>query len=179
MIALDRMSDDDARAALTRCCGARAWVDAMLAARPFGSAEAAMSAARKSFSEMEDADHLEAFSHHPRIGEDLGELRKRFAGTASLSEREQASVSAASEETLEALREINRAYFERYGFIFIVCASGKTADEMLGLCRARMNHGRDEELRIAAAEQIQIAELRLAALLTDERPTHERPTEEP
>jgi OHCU decarboxylase len=83
-----------------------------------------------------------------------------------LAAREQAGVSKASEETLRALAEGNRAYEERFGFIFIVCATGKGADEMLGLLRERLPHARDEELVIAAQEQAKITRLRLEKLLS-------------
>jgi 2-oxo-4-hydroxy-4-carboxy-5-ureidoimidazoline decarboxylase len=91
-------------------------------------------------------------------------LRERFAATAELSEREQAAVAGSDEATLIALREGNRLYKERFGFLFIVCASGKTAAEMLELLRVRSKNEPDVELRIAAAEQYAITRLRLEKL---------------
>ena len=110
---------------------------------------------------MDSADILEAFEHHPRIGADIEALRKKFAATASLSESEQASVVHASEQTLVALRDGNREYEQRYGHIFIVCATGKSAEEMLEFLHARMDNEPENELRIAAAEQAKITQIRL------------------
>ena len=135
----------------------------MMARRPFGSRDALIDAARDEWFELGRGDWLEAFSHHPEIG-DRDSLRQRFARTAHLSEREQAGVGAASEDVLEALAESNREYERRFGYIFIVCASGKSADEMLGLLRQRLSNPPDAEIRIAAGEQAKITELRLLKL---------------
>lgn len=165
--ALDAMSEADARAALIRCCGASRWVEAMLARRPFGSEEALLRNAREAWREMERSDVLEAFEHHPRIGADLDALRDRFTSTKEWSAGEQSSVRSASEETLRALRDGNLAYEERFGHIFIVCATGKSADEMLALLEQRMDHAPDQELAVAAAEQMKITELRLHKIQGD------------
>lgn len=164
MSALDEMAEPEARAALTRCCGASRWVEGMLARRPFGTHERLVEAAREVWATMERDDVLEAFDHHPRIGASIESLRDKFGDTASLSASEQASVQRASEDTLVALRDANLAYESRYGHIFIVCASGKSADEMLAILRGRMSNDEADELAIAAAEQMKITELRLAAL---------------
>src|SRR6185436_1014222 len=103
------------------------------------------------------------FAHHPKIG-DRDSLRQRFARTAHLSEREQAGVDGASENVLEALAEGNREYERRFGHIFIVCASGKSADEMLELLGSRLPNPPDVEIRIAAEEQAKITDLRLKKL---------------
>lgn len=159
--ALDAMGEAEAADALTRCCGASRWVQGMLARRPFGSDEALHQAADEVWATMEKADFLEAFDHHPRIGADLSALREKFATTADWSGGEQASVAEASEETLHALRDGNVAYEQRFGHIFIVCATGKSAAEMLALLEARLPNEPEEELRIAAAEQAKITHLRL------------------
>ena len=161
--ALDSMTEDEARAALARCCGASRWVEAMLARRPLG--RDLVRHAREVWSTMERADVLEAFDHHPRIGADLASLREKFAATREWSASEQGAVTEASEQTLEALRDGNVAYEARYGHIFIVCATGKSAAEMLRLLEARMNNEPAEELALAAAEQMKITELRLEKLL--------------
>jgi 2-oxo-4-hydroxy-4-carboxy-5-ureidoimidazoline decarboxylase len=158
---LNRLSDAEARHALERCCGAARWVDGMLASRPFASPSALLSRADAVWSELEAPDFLEAFSHHPAIGAELGELRRRFAGTAALSESEQAGASGASEATLLRLAEQNRVYRERFGYTFIVCATGKTAQEMLEILEQRLPGTPDAELRLAAAEQAKITRLRL------------------
>lgn len=160
---LDTASDADARALLTRCCGSTRWVDRMLARRPFGSQPALHQAARDVWFALDPSDWQEAFSHHPRIG-DRDALRTRFAATRSLSEREQAGVSGAPDAVLDALAEGNAAYAQRFGFIFIVCATGKSAQEMLGLLRSRIDNDPTREMQIAAAEQAKITELRLNAI---------------
>lgn len=164
MSVLDAMSESDARSALTRCCGATKWVEGVLARRPLG--EQTVEIARDVWAMMERDDILEAFDHHPRIGADVDALRERFAATHELSAGEQAGVAGADEGTLERLRDGNIAYDARYGHIFIVCASGKRADEMLALLEARMDSDPDEELAVAAAEQMKITELRLGSLET-------------
>lgn len=162
-LTLDNASEDDARRMLTACCGVSRWVDRMLARRPFGSAEALLAAARDEWWGLTDADWREAFAHHPRIG-DRDALRARFPATAHLSEREQSGVDGADDDVLDALAEANRAYEARFGYIFIVCATGKTAEEMLALLRERIGNEPADEIRIAAAEQAKITELRLQSL---------------
>lgn len=161
---LDALDEAAARDALTRCCGASRWVNGTLLKRPFGDGAGLLEAARVTWAKMERADVLEAFDHHPRIGADVAKLREKFARTSDWSSGEQASVSEASEAVLTALRDGNVAYEARYGHIFIVCASGKSAAEMLALLQARMDHAPEEELAIAAAEQMKITELRLEKL---------------
>lgn len=162
---LDGMHEAAARDALARCCGASRWVEGMLARRPFGDDASLHAAADQVWAAMTRADILEAFEHHPRIGADLDALRSKFARTASLSASEQAGALAASEAELERLRDGNLAYEARFGHIFIVCATGKSAAQMLALLDARLPNAPDDELRIAAAEQAKITHLRLAGLL--------------
>lgn len=161
---IDVMSPEEAHEALTRCCGAERWVRGMLERRPFGDAGALMRAADEVWASMEEADLLEAFAHHPRIGADMDELKRRFASTSAWASGEQAAARGASEETLRALRDGNLAYEARFGFIFIVCATGKSAEEMLALLRARIDNDRADELRVAAGEQARITRIRLAKL---------------
>lgn len=114
---------------------------------------------------MQRADLLEAFSHHPQIGADLESLRKKFAATATWSAGEQSAINTADEMTLLGLVEWNRDYLAKFGYIFIVCATGKSAAEMLALLRARLPNDLEAELNIAAAEQAKILHLRLDKLL--------------
>lgn len=132
----------------------------MLARRPFGGQDRLRATAREVWFALHELDWLEAFAHHPKIG-DRAELHRRFPQTAQLSATEQRGVDEAGGATLEALAELNRLYEEKFGFIFIVCASGKSAEEMLALLRERMNNDVNRELRIAAEEQAKITELRL------------------
>lgn len=136
----------------------------MLQGRPFASTRALLSEADRVWSELEKQDYLEAFSHHPQIGADLGELEKKFTNTAVWSASEQSGAALAPAETLRALRDANRAYLARFGFIFIVCATGKSAEQMLSFLRERLPNDPDTELRVAAAEQAKITKLRLEKL---------------
>jgi 2-oxo-4-hydroxy-4-carboxy-5-ureidoimidazoline decarboxylase len=135
----------------------------MAARRPFAGAAGLFAAAREVWQGLAREDWLEAFAAHPRIG-DLEALRGKFAATAAWSAGEQAGVAGAAEATLRALAEANRAYEARFGHIFIVCASGKSAEEMLALLERRLNNSAEEELRTAAGEQEKITRLRLEKL---------------
>jgi 2-oxo-4-hydroxy-4-carboxy-5-ureidoimidazoline decarboxylase len=154
------LPESEARAALLRCCGSQRWVDAMLARRPFASMALLFQAATEIEASLTRTDWLEAFGAHPRIG-DLDNLKKKFAATAAWSEGEQAGVAGAADNILQQLADGNRSYEERFGHIFIVCAAGKSAAEMLHLLRERLSNAPDEECRIAAAEQAKITRLRL------------------
>ena len=161
---LNTLSAETAREALSRCCGARAWVEGMLARRPYASRSALFVAAAEVWSALLASDYREAFLHHPEIGENLDDLRQKFAATADWSSAEQSGATGASRATQLALREGNRSYRERFGYSFIVCATGKSADTMLALLQARLDNAPELELGIAAAEQLKITRLRLEKL---------------
>ena len=161
---LNALPPSEARLVLQRCCGAARWVEGMLRRRPFPSAAALLQEAEAVWLELAAADFLEAFSHHPEIGASLDELRRKFAATAQLSLGEQAGAVSASEATLDALRSQNQAYRTRFGYSFIVCATGKTASQMLALLQARLDNAPEVELGVAAAEQAKITRLRLEKL---------------
>jgi len=163
---LNRLSSADARSALERCCGARAWVERMRLRRPFADRAALFAAAEHAADALVRSDWLEAFSHHPRIG-DRESLRARFAATAAWAAEEQQGARAASEEVLAALEQGNHAYEARFGYGFIVCATGRSADEMLAILTARLENDPDLELAIAAQEQRAITRLRLEKLLSE------------
>jgi allantoicase len=162
--ALNRLDSVDRRDVLLRCCGSSRWASRMAAHGPFGSDAELHGLADHLWWDLADGDWLEAFTHHPRIGADVDALRAKFARTAEWSEGEQAGVGGADEATLQALAEGNRAYEERFGFLFIVCATGKTAAQMLALLRERLGNEPEAELRIAAGEQAKITHLRLEKL---------------
>lgn len=162
---LNAKTDDELCEALARCCGADNWVKGIVAFRPFASAEDLHAKAKKVYRGLETADYLEAFSHHPKIGGDLAKLREKFATTADWSSGEQSSVNEASEDVLKRLAAGNDAYYEKFGYIFIVCATGKSAAEMLALLEARLPNDPADEIKIAAGEQEKILEIRLNKLL--------------
>jgi 2-oxo-4-hydroxy-4-carboxy-5-ureidoimidazoline decarboxylase len=136
----------------------------MEARRPFADTNALLASADEVWAGLGPADWKEAFAHHPRIG-DKQALRERFAATRQWAAGEQAGVSGASEAALDALAEGNRDYESRFGHIFIVCATGKTAEEMLALLRERLGNDPEIEERIAAGEQAKITRIRLEKLL--------------
>jgi len=161
---LNRLGADEARAALLDCCGSTRWAAEVAALRPFWDVGQLLSIAGRIWRELGREDWLEAFRAHPKIGEskpaaEAGEAARRW------SEGEQSGARDAAAETLAALAEGNREYEERFGFIFIVRAAGRTAEEMLGLLRARLGNDPETELRVAAEEQWRITELRLKKFL--------------
>jgi 2-oxo-4-hydroxy-4-carboxy-5-ureidoimidazoline decarboxylase len=163
---LNALPDEAAGLALARCCGAQAWVAGMRAARPFRDRAGLFEAADRVAAGLGRSDWLEAFAHHPRI-DDRETQARRFAATATWAGDEQGRVAGAATTTLDALAEGNRAYEERFGYIFIVCATGKSAEEMLAMLRARLGNEPEAELAIAAREQRAITRLRLEKLLEE------------
>jgi allantoicase len=153
-----------AEAAIRQCCGSSSWVKSMMNARPFGSAQAVFTHADIAWNACGKSDWLEAFEAHPRIGESKA-APTQSAAAAAWSRQEQAGVNVATEDVRTALAEINRAYEKRFGFIYIVCATGRTAEDMLAYAQTRINNTRDAELCNAAAEQHKITRLRLEKLL--------------
>ena len=140
---------------LIKVCASKNWSMRMYVARPFETWDDMVDASGKIWDALSNEDWLEAFAGHPRIGE-----RK-----PGWSQQEQSGTSTASEETMRALAEGNRAYEEKFGFVYLVCATGKTANEMLANLQSRMNNEREVELRIAAEEQKKIMALRLEKLV--------------
>lgn len=153
------------RQELTKCCGSSNWVSQMLEKRPFQSAQTLFDCADDIWFKLAPADWLEAFGHHPKIG-DTSALRAKFATTANWAENEQKGVKVAEQSVLEDLAKFNEEYFEKFGYIFIVCATGKTADEMLSLLQERLSNSASDEIKIASIEQSKITKIRLEKLLS-------------
>ena len=177
---LNHLPAEEAQARLLSCCGSREWARRLAAKRPFGSAEALAEAAGRIWASLSREDWLEAFAAHPRIGAGTEKGTDSFnRPSLSGAERktdlsrfwargEQAGARSATPETLARLADANRRYEDRFGHVFIVCASGKSAAEMLALAEARLHNDAQTELAIAAEEQRQITRLRLAKLLESE-----------
>lgn len=161
---LNLLTTKEAESEFLKCCGSRRWALQMADARPFASFNKLTETADSVWCALEPHDWLEAFHSHPKIGE-----RKAAAVTSeqskSWSEAEQAGVSNAAAQTLQALADLNKDYEDKFGYIFIVCATGKSSEEMLAILRGRLQNNPDEELRIAAAEQAKITKLRLQKLV--------------
>lgn len=149
---------------LTKCCGSSAWVNKMLPFIPADDMVELLEDAEEQWWKCSEDDWREAFARHPKIG-DTASLAKKFASTAKWASGEQSGVSAANKETIEALAEGNRLYEEKFGYIFIVCATGKSAEEMLDLLHERLPNEPGEEIKIAADEQNKITKLRIEKLL--------------
>lgn len=161
---LNALPPEEAVEGLLRCCGCVRWAKAVASQRPFSSREELLAAADREWARTSREEWLEAFSHHPRIG-GKDALRARFAATKGWSQGEQASVAAADERTLDELAKGNADYESKFGFIFIVCATGKSAAEMLALLKQRLPNDRERELAVAAGEQAKITRIRLEKLL--------------
>lgn len=150
--------------ALERCCGATYWVKEMVNKAPFASKQALFNYADEIWENANKDCWLEAFTHHPKIG-DIDALSKKFANTKQWAEGEQSGVQSAKEDILQALAKGNKIYEEKFGYIFIVCATGKSAEEMLDLLNKRLPNSLEEELLIAMKEQQKITKIRLEKLL--------------
>lgn len=162
---LNSFSDPVVGDALERCCGSSTWVRNMLAARPFADEADLHAKADACWAACTASDALEAFSHHPKIGGSREELEKKFGSTSAWASGEQANVKFASSDVLQALADGNTAYADKFGYIFIVCATGKSAPEMLHLLQERLPNSPEAELPIAMAEQLKITHIRLEKLL--------------
>jgi 2-oxo-4-hydroxy-4-carboxy-5-ureidoimidazoline decarboxylase len=162
---LNSLNEKNAWDELLRCCGASKWALRVMGARPYASLAALTEQSERAFDSLVEIDWLEAFSHHPKIG-DIDSLRAKFAATREWAGQEQSGTGAADEATLQALAAGNEAYEKKFGFIFIICATGKSASEMLAALEARLGNGRADEVRNAAEQQKQITQLRLGKLLS-------------
>lgn len=151
--------------ALEKCCGTQSWVEQMISMFPFSDEKSLFAAAEKVWYSCAENDWKEAFTHHPKIG-DIDSLKKKFGSTAQWASGEQAGVNVAAQDVLEALVAGNEMYEKKFGYIFIVCATGKSAEEMLDLLMARLRNDPQKEIKIAIDEQNKITKLRLEKLLT-------------
>jgi allantoicase len=161
LLYLNALFDEEARRFFHTACAATAWVDEMMGGRPFRDVETVLARATTAFDSVSKGDWVEAFAGHPRIG-DKGD---------HVANREQSGAAGADDLVLAELAEVNTAYEEAHGFTYIVYASGKTAEEMLAIARARLGNTTEEELANAAGEQRAITETRLRRMLClDETP---------
>jgi OHCU decarboxylase len=162
-------AESSALEAMLACCGSKRCAAAMVALRPITSVEALSQAADRAWSTMQEADWLEAFACHPRIGERKPAVAVAHVSSKSSawSRQEQSSAIAANELVLTELAEDNQLYEQRFGFTYIVCATGKSAAEMLTILKRRLASNREAELREAAEQQRQIMQIRLGKWLVE------------
>lgn len=162
--ALNQLPTADLRYRLQACCAAVKWVDGMLEQRPYASVADLHAAAESLWPTLTNRDWLEAFDAHPMIG-NLNSLKQKYANTQATAGHEQSGAQDADERTLKHLQNLNDRYLARFGFIFIVYATGKSASDMLALLEARINNTFTEEVPNAALEQVKITHLRLEKIL--------------
>jgi 2-oxo-4-hydroxy-4-carboxy-5-ureidoimidazoline decarboxylase len=151
---------EEAACEILPCCGSNAWAASMAAKRPLLDESALLAASDEIWRSLDEADWLEAFRSHPRIGESRVE-RSVAAQSSAWSEQEQQKAAAAEEVVKTALKWGNREYEHKFGRIFIVCATGKSASEILEILRRRLHNDDATELQLAAEEQRQIMQIRL------------------
>jgi OHCU decarboxylase len=153
---LNRMPARSAADALKLCCGSRRWAEGVTACRPFLDVADLHRATGATSNTLGREDWLEAFRSHPKIGE-----MKNISGW---SEKEQQGMTSTADDVRRRLVQLNREYQDRFGFIFIICADGKSGEEMLAQLEERIQNRPEEEMRIASAEQVKIVHLRLNKL---------------
>lgn len=164
--ALRQLDNAQASDVFKQCCSASRWIQLMVSAMPFSSKIALQNAAATFWKSMQSADYMEAFDGHPKIGDP--ELpKKKHSSADALAANEQSSVAQANDNVLRELVQYNNDYETKFGHIFIVCATGKTAAEMLALIKTRINNQPDREIKIAAAEQAKIMVLRIDKLIEE------------
>ncbi len=161
---LNLIPKDQLKKELFNCCGSENWVNKMLPFFPADDMVELLNDAEDLWYECSEADWLEAFAHHPKIG-DVESLTKKFASTAQWASGEQSAVTNTSRHIIEALAKGNGEYEKKFGFIFIVCATGKSAEEMLELLQQRLHNSKEDEIKIAMDEQNKITLLRIQKLL--------------
>lgn len=168
---INAMSHEEATARFLECCGSANWARQMAELRPFQSEEHLFDAAHRVWRQLNQTDWLDAFRHHPQIGEKIGGTQTRASADAHSSKAlhwagdEQSATRSANQQTLDDLALANRDYLTRFGYIFIVCATGKSTEEMLALLNQRLQNDPVKEIAVAAEEQSRITRLRLAKLL--------------
>jgi len=159
----NNLTKNQALATLMQCCSASRWAEGIVELRPFASLSALQVSSQTVWAEMREQDFLEAFDGHPKIG-DPDSLKKKYSTTKEIASSEQSGIKHAGDQIIDELASHNQAYLDKFGFIFIVCATGKTADEMLTGIKKRLLNHREQELTLAANEQQKITTIRINKL---------------
>ena len=157
---LNNQTVEQAQHTFMQCCTSSVWCERMVEARPFADEQALKKSANMIWQALEETDFLEAFEGHPKIG-DVNSLRAKYANTKELAGNEQGLVKQAADNVLEVLAQGNSDYEKKFGFIFIICATGKSAQEMSDLLQARLPNTKDQEFVNAAEEQRKIFQIRI------------------
>ena len=164
---LDQMPVEEKRAQLFKCCGSKAWVEKMLPVFPVEDMIDLFQYAEEKWNECSEADWREAFDHHPQIG-NIASLKPGDEASAAWAKSEQSKVAEANDDLKEQLAEANKLYKEKFGYIFIINATGKSAKEILASLQVRLQNSPETEIEIAMGEQVAITRLRLEKLLQEE-----------
>ncbi|SLJ85384.1 2-oxo-4-hydroxy-4-carboxy-5-ureidoimidazoline decarboxylase [Psychrobacter sp. DAB_AL43B] len=161
------LSQADATSQLLTCCTSTSWANTLADARPFADLDALLTSSDAAWqqAQTEEGNLLEAFDGHPQIG-NVNSLKEKYRNTQDSAAHEQSGANDADDAVIEALAQGNQDYLDKFGFIFIVFATGKSAQQMLDLLQARLPNDRDTELLNAATEQNKITRLRLQKLLS-------------
>ena len=159
----DHLPAEKKKELLLQCCGANEWVEKMLPVFPVEDLVELLEAAEDKWNQCTAESWGEAFEHHPTIG-DIDSLKEKFANTAGWASKEQSGVNSADENTLHELKDYNIEYQDKFGFIFIICATGLTATVMLKALKERISNAVEIEINNAAVEQLKITKLRLEKL---------------
>jgi 2-oxo-4-hydroxy-4-carboxy-5-ureidoimidazoline decarboxylase len=151
--------DDRLRAALRACCAAQSWIDRIVGGRPYADESALGALSDAATGTLDEIGLAQALAGHPRIGD-------RVSGNdGAWSRQEQAGVAGADGDVRTQLAAANAAYEERFGHVYLVCATGRSADELLAICRSRLGNDSATERRVVLDELAKINRLRLAKLL--------------
>jgi 2-oxo-4-hydroxy-4-carboxy-5-ureidoimidazoline decarboxylase len=164
---LDQMPLDEKRMQLFKCCGSKAWVEKMLTIFPVEDMIDLFQYAEEKWDECTEADWKEAFDHHPQIGS-VESIKPADEASAAWAKSEQSQVAEANDDLKEQLAEVNKLYKEKFGYIFIINATGKSAKEILAALQVRLQNSPEAEIEIAMGEQVAITRLRLEKLLQEE-----------
>ena len=162
----NQLSTDEASKQLLTCCTSENWATQLASQRPFTELASLLSRSDEIWQSMQETDLLQAFEGHPQIG-NVATLKEKYRNTGASATHEQSGANDADDATLQALADGNQAYLDKFGFIFIVFATGKSAQQMLDLLNARLPNSREQELKNAAGEQNKITRLRLNKLITN------------
>ncbi len=165
LVELNNLPAERAFVEFQKCCGAKNWARRVIEQRPFRDKTELFVTAEQLWKKLPREDWLEAFLCHPKIG-DVKSLEEKFANNERWASSEQSGIKNASEKISEDLAEGNHQYEKKFGYIFIICATGKSAEEILGLLLDRLNNDPEKELLIAADEQNKITKIRLEKLLS-------------
>jgi OHCU decarboxylase len=154
----NRLPSTDALAPVLACCGSRTFAEAVVRARPYPDAESLLAQSDEIWWALGESDWSEAFACHPRIGESASNTSHQFS---AWSNQEQSRARDAAQTVLDSIATGNREYEARHGFIYIVCANGKSSEELLAILDRRLHNTTEAELLEAAEQQRQITHLRI------------------